>query len=607
MVKKISCVFLILGFLAIVFYWQMNGWANSAAVVSVTGVVKHPLSFTLQDLARMKTIQVRLNEVTRDGQYHGVFQYEGVPLRSLLEMADIAKEQQNFTKAVDLVIVVRNRAGKEVVLSWGEVKYRNPGEVMLAFSAEPIIPHRDCQVCHTAEVYGKRSVQMKRPVGFPRLVLANDFYTDRSLEDVVHIEVVDLNPKLVTEKRAKLFSPSFQITGKVKTSLTLKDLSDHSHSEVLTKPVGEGIGYHGMKNYGGVPLVKLLERAGIEGDVTTVLLVSAPDGYRSSLSYGELFLNPAGQRILMADRIEGQALEKDGRFMLVLPDDLAADRYVKSVDRIDVVDLKRSPKIYIISTGCADTSLLTLEALNYLSKADVFVCTDDQKKRFANYIGERPVLFDPFQYLMPGPVFGTELAKLSQEEKEKMLKAKLEEAKNMIGAAIESGKTVALLEYGDPAIYGSYRSLISRFREEKMDYRFIPGVSAFNAANALIGMEAGCRGSIIISTPRALKENQSLLAAIAKNGETLAILMGLKEIDTLMPLLKQYYPANTPVHLAYEVGSATSNRLYRTTLEKAFEVAKSEPEKWLGIIYVGPCLEKAMSDNALRDRDKMHP
>ncbi|MDD5713135.1 MAG: SAM-dependent methyltransferase [Smithellaceae bacterium] len=577
---------------------QFAVWAEPAALVNITGAVKQPLGLTLQDLARMKTIQIRLNEVTRDGQYHGVFQYEGVPLKDLLSLAFIAKQQQAFTKPVDLAIVVRNRAGREIVLSWGELMYKNPGEVMLAFAAQPIVPHRGCQVCHQTDVYKDWFGQLKRPIGFPKLVVANDFYADRSLEDVVQIEVVDLNPKLLTEKRDKLFAPSFKVTGGVKTPLTLHDLSDYPHSDILTIPVGDGIGYHGMKKYTGVPLVKILENAGIGTDLSLALLVSSPDGYRSTLSYGELFMNNAGQRILIADKVDGRVLNEDGRFMLVLPDDLAADRHVKAVDKIDVINLKRDPKIYIISTGCADTSLLTLEALNYLARADVFVCPDDQKKRFADYIGDRPVLFDPFQYLMPGPIFGKELAKLTPEEKEKMLAAKREEALQMIKAATDQGKTVALLEYGDPSIYGSYRLLADRFLQEKMEYVFVPGISAFNAANALIGREAGCRGSIVISTLWALQDNETMLKAIAEKGATLSIFMGIKEIDVLVPLLRRYYPPETPVALAYEVGSANGHRLYRTTLANAVETAKEEPEKWLGVIYVGPCLEESPAKNS---------
>jgi precorrin-4 methylase len=580
------CLFMII-------FFQAQGWSASApAVVRITGLVKQPMSLTSEDLARYETVNVRLTEVTKDTQFHGVFNYRGVPLKTLLELASIEKEKKDFSKPVDMAIVIRNKAGKQIVLSWGEIMFRNPADTVLAFSATPIFPYRDCGHCHKPDVYKERQDQLTRQVGFPKLVLANDFYTDRSLEDVVHIEVVDLNPKLtVNRKSSKLFSPSMTITGSGKNLLTIKDLSSYPHMDIMTKPVGEGMGYHGLRKYTGVSLVNLLEKAGAKMDTETAFIVSSVDGYRSLLSYGELFLAPGGERIMIADSLDGKPIDKDGKFLLMPPDDLAADRDVKAVDKIDVINLKRDPKVFIISIGCADTSLLTLEAINYFAKADVFVCTDDQKTRFAKYIGERPVLFDYFKYLMPQPVYGKELAKLTPEEKEKLLKEKIVEAARIIKDALMQGKTVAMLEYGDPSIYGSLKTLGTTFREENIDYKFIPGISAFNAANALIGKEMACKGSIVLSSYWGLQGNEDTLRAIAKSGDTLVIFMGLKEMQKLIPLLQKHYPDSTPVNIAYNVGSADNNLLYKTTLDKAASVAEKVDEKWLGMIYVGPCVK----------------
>ena len=47
---------------------------QSSATVSITGgVVKQPLHLTMDDLAKLQTATIGLNEVTRDGTYHGVF------------------------------------------------------------------------------------------------------------------------------------------------------------------------------------------------------------------------------------------------------------------------------------------------------------------------------------------------------------------------------------------------------------------------------------------------------------------------------------------------------------------------------------------------------
>ena len=96
---------------------------------------------SLDDLEKYQFTRVQLNEIMKDGQYNGVFYYQGVPLRIILESASIEKKVSAFTKRTDLAVVVRNSKGRQVTLSWGEIFYRNPGQYILATSAVPIMPH----------------------------------------------------------------------------------------------------------------------------------------------------------------------------------------------------------------------------------------------------------------------------------------------------------------------------------------------------------------------------------------------------------------------------------------------------------------------------------
>jgi hypothetical protein len=81
----------------------------------------------------------------------------------------------------------------------------------------------------------------------------------------------------------------------------------------------------------------LIERffANLDLTLSGFFLVSAPDGYRSALSYGELFLSPAGERVLLTDTINRNPIEEDGKFIMIPPDDLMADRWVKAVEKIE--------------------------------------------------------------------------------------------------------------------------------------------------------------------------------------------------------------------------------------------------------------------------------
>ncbi|MEJ2657622.1 MAG: hypothetical protein P8012_10565 [Desulfobacterales bacterium] len=119
----------------------------------------------------------------------------------------------------------------------------------------------------------------------------------------------------------------------------INKLPETPRKTIWAHVVGEGRGYHGTHDFTGVPLIALLEKIKTGFDANTVFMVSAPDAYRSLISYGELFLNTNGDRILMTDQIDGRPWEKGGRFILVLPDDLMADREVKAVSKIEIMNL----------------------------------------------------------------------------------------------------------------------------------------------------------------------------------------------------------------------------------------------------------------------------
>jgi len=310
--------------------------AEDERIVSIRGDIKHLLELTMEDLTKFDSATARLNEVTRDRQFHGAFTYTGVPLRTLLEIAVIEKGKTDFAKPIDLAIIVENKQGEKVALSWGEIFYRNPAEILIAYTALPVMPHKSCQSCHTPAIYEQRLSEMTRQVKLPKLVVASDFYTDRCIEGITNITVIDLRPEIEIQKQKELFSEQFTVAGHKMQPFQIQDLSSFHHEKVTVKMIGDGKGYHGLHYVEGVFLSEILSQAGMKHEFDTVVLVSAPDGYRTLLSYGEIFLNARRNRSLLADRIDQEAIRKNGRFILFIPDDLSADRWVKAVDKIEI-------------------------------------------------------------------------------------------------------------------------------------------------------------------------------------------------------------------------------------------------------------------------------
>jgi precorrin-2 methylase len=564
----------------------------SEPVMTITGEVKNPLKLTVQELSRFQSVEVRLNEVSRDGSFHGVYLHQAVPLRTLLDMAGIKKQDQPFEKEIDLAVRVTNGAGRQVVLSWGEIYYSNASEISIAFAAAPVrpmMPEARCQGCHGPEIYQKSLKQYDRPAQMPKLLVRGDFYSDRCLEGVTRIEVVDIHPKLKVDRKAKLDSKKFLVTGAVQKELKLTSLKGFPSMEMWKKVVGVHMGYHGLHRYEGVSLAKVLEKAGAGDELTKAVLISAPDGYRALFSFGELFQSFAGRRIMLAESDNGKSLagQRGGKYRIIVPEELVDDRDVQAVERIEVVDLKPEAKISVIGVGPGDTDLITLEAIGALARADVVVAPEDIEKRFAPYLVGKPVLFDPLKLIKH--VYYKDHPDLAKEELEKRVSEERDAGVARIRQALDAGQNVAFLDWGDPMIYGSTSWIRAFFDDDQLET--IPALSAFNVGNAMIQRDIGGGGSIVITVPSGLKSNPDLLASVAKSGDTLAIFMGLKEFQELKNLFDQHYSPDTPVILVYSAGIANDEHLVRTTLKEAGAQLQADPEKFLGLIYMGPRLD----------------
>jgi hypothetical protein len=335
MIKKM----LLLMLSTFVFFPSYLGAAETRPSLTVKGLVEQPLKLTLDDLGSFSSITVQLNEIMKEGGFQGIFYYRGVPLRNLLEAARIKKKRKNFFKSIDLALAVRNKAGKQVVLSWGEIFYRNPASIIIATSAHPLMPHGECKSCHDAEFTKRWLAPLDRKVGFPKLVVTSDTWSDRSLDNITEIEVVDLKPDLPSQKLKELQSPEFEISGPGVTSVTVKDLSSFSRIRIRVSTVGEGKGYHGTHDVSGASFKAVVERQVSKPDLNSAFLVSAPDGYRSVLSCGEVFLSAAGERILLVDTINNEPVKEGGKFIMMPPDDVMADRWTKAVSKIEWIPL----------------------------------------------------------------------------------------------------------------------------------------------------------------------------------------------------------------------------------------------------------------------------
>ncbi len=139
-------------------------------------------------------------------------------------------------------------------------------------------------------------------------------------------------------------SKSLEIFGSVNNPLTLNidDLKKMPSTELNDMVMAGAVkGFVGIRNYKGVSLKDILDKAGIKGKVKhLVFIVSATDGFYITLSWGEIYNHLSGDKVILAYERDGKPLgDYEGFIRLIVPyDTFIGDRAVKWVNKIEVKD-----------------------------------------------------------------------------------------------------------------------------------------------------------------------------------------------------------------------------------------------------------------------------
>ncbi len=155
---------------------------------------------------------------------------------------------------------------------------------------------------------------------------------------------------------------------------------------------------------------------------------------------------------------------------------------------------------------------------------------------------------------------------------------------------MSEGRNVALLDYGDPAIFTG-NVWVRDFFEEK-DLKIITGISSFNAASALLNKKFDGNRSIVLTTPWDITANPALLQAAAARGDAVVLFFPLTNLSMLMPLLQDCYPPATPAFIVYKAGYEGGEEVVETTIERLQTTVDEHEEKMLALLYIGAPVKK---------------
>ena len=190
--------------------------------------------------------------------------------------------------------------------------------------------------------------------------------------------------------------------------------------------------------------------------------------------------------------------------------------------------------ISIVGAGPGALDLMTIRAQERLKSAEVLVWTDS---------------------LIPIQI--TSLVK-DDCEKIKTSSLTLEEIIHVLIEKHNEGKKVVRLHDGDPSLYGAISEQICRLNDEGIKVEIIPGVSAFQATAATLGFELtipNLTQTIILSRAdgRTGKPEKESLQKLASIQSSLCLYLSARHIEEVQSILVKYYPADTPVAIAYRI------------------------------------------------------
>jgi precorrin-4 C11-methyltransferase len=238
-------------------------------------------------------------------------------------------------------------------------------------------------------------------------------------------------------------------------------------------------------------------------------------------------------------------------------------------------------KVYFIGAGPGDPELITVRGAEIIGAADLIV--------YAGSLVPRALL-----------VRAKKAAEIHDSSS-----LSLEESHALLTEGVRKKLIVARVHTGDPTLYGAIQEQIQLLQQEGIPFEVVPGVTVAFAAAAALGRQLtqpGGSQTLIFTriagrTP--VPESESL-GKLAKHQASLVIYLSISRIREVVAELRQGYPADTPVVVAYRVGWPEESFVSGTLGNIAQQVEKSGIKRQ-AVILVGEALS-----GELKARSKLY-
>ena len=245
--------------------------------------------------------------------------------------------------------------------------------------------------------------------------------------------------------------------------------------------------------------------------------------------------------------------------------------------------------VYFIGAGPGDPDLITIKGRRLIERC-----------RYCLYAGSLVP-----QALVAAAPIGAEVVDTAE--------LTLDDIMEIIARAHAEGKDVARVHSGDPSLYGAIAEQIRRLGDMGIDYRIVPGVPAFAAAAAELGVELTVPelAQSVVLTRTSMKSSAmpegEELENFARTGATLAIHLSVRNLREVERVLTPHYGADCPVVVAFRVGWPDQDFVHGT-LETIRGKVRGAKITRTALVFVGPVLGELenIRGSFLYDKNHVH-
>jgi hypothetical protein len=306
------------------FYDNVETFSLAVKELTIEGEVSNPGKVDFSSLPKHSVIiKEALLDSIGGNRFTGAYRYDGYSLFDILNDRIIDKiNVSEFNPIIDLYVEIENENGEKVVFSWGEIYYPvNLHKILIASEVARIVPSK------TKELWTLPKES--------KIVAGCDLITERNISNPIKITVkslrksfavsLGLSPMLASD--FKLFKNGEQLISEI----------DGEKSAVVTFNTifyGRGKGIHSTTPFTGMILKDVLlpwYPISKENLMSGIICISGIDGYRSAISYSELFNRNDQQEFLL---IRTNPNEDGGLYRIFAAADFFSDRAIKSVSEI---------------------------------------------------------------------------------------------------------------------------------------------------------------------------------------------------------------------------------------------------------------------------------